>query len=468
MAPGLGIEIDLGKDLFLTHIPVALREELIGKLKIPNPKYIENERMGRWNQGTPRELKFYETAGSGGLRIPRGYTRQLIYACRRMNISYRISDMRRALPEVDFTFTPTLKPFQMEAANVMLAREFGTLSSPTGSGKTLIALYMIARRRQPALVMVHTRELALQWRERIGSFLKIPEEEIGLVGAGGLSVGARITVALVQSLYKHAGEIRPRIGHLVVDECHRTPSRTFTEAVSAFDSKYMLGLSATPFRRDGLSKLIFWHLGDVHHEVDRAELVESGDVLSPEVVVRETAFKPYHDPVREYSRMLAELVSDDARNRLIASDAAETAATAPGVCLILSDRKAHCRNLQALLRYRFKIEAELLTGDLSAAERRGVLDRLSRGEVKILIATGQLIGEGFDCPELSTLFLTTPIRFSGRVLQYLGRVLRPSPGKRKARVFDYVDVKVEPLRAAAAARQRVYHTPLIKTARSSG
>jgi superfamily II DNA or RNA helicase len=77
--------------------------------------------------------------------------------------------------------------------------------------------------------------------------------------------------------------------------------------------------------------------------------------------------------------------------------------------------------------------------------------------VRVVVATGQLIGEGFDCRGLSTLFLATPIRFSGRVLQYLGRVLRPAPGKQKARVFDYVDVEVETLVRAASARQRVYH-----------
>jgi superfamily II DNA or RNA helicase len=74
----------------------------------------------------------------------------------------------------------------------------------------------------------------------------------------------------------------------------------------------------------------------------------------------------------------------------------------------------------------------------------------------VLVATGQLIGEGFDCPALSTLFLATPIRFSGRVLQYLGRVLRPAPGKEKARVYDYVDENVGVLVNAARARARAY------------
>jgi superfamily II DNA or RNA helicase len=154
--------------------------------------------------------------------------------------------------------------------------------------------------------------------------------------------------------------------------------------------------------------------------------------------------------------MLSELTADTERNLLIAEDVAREARESTGICLVLSDRKAHCENLQALLRYRFKVDSELLTGDLPLQQRQEVVERLNAGRVRVLIATGQLIGEGFDCPNLSTLFLSTPVRFSGRVLQYLGRVLRPAPGKQRARVFDYVDVRVETLVKAAKARQRVY------------
>jgi len=174
------------------------------------------------------------------------------------------------------------------------------------------------------------------------------------------------------------------------------------------------------------------------------------------VIVRETNFEPYYDPVNEYSKMLSELTLDDERNRLIASDVAQEVEKSNGVCLVLSDRKMHCETLRMLLKYKHKVSCELLTGDLSVTERKAVLERLDRREFKVLVATGQLVGEGFDREDLSTLFLTTPIRFSGRVLQYLGRVLRPSPGKSKARVYDYVDVKVDVLKSAAKARQRIY------------
>ena len=97
-----------------------------------------------------------------------------------------------------------------------------------------------------------------------------------------------------------------------------------------------------------------------------------------------------------------------------------------------------------------------MPGDLSNGERQAVVAALNAGDVKVLVATGALLGEGFDCRELSTLFLTTPIKFNGRLIQYLGRVLRPAPGKVKATVYDYLDINVPVLEAAARARQGVY------------
>jgi len=429
---------------------------LIDKLRFTNPKWLENDRLGRWNRGTPRELRFFDRIRGDGLWIPRGYIRHLLLLCRRQGVKYQIVDQRRNLPPVDFKFLGRLKPFQQKAVAEMLPKDFGTLSAPTGSGKTVMALYMIAQRSQPALIVVHTKELAFQWIDGTAAFLHIPTNNVGFIGGGKRTIGEKITVALVQSLYKIGDEVSKQIGFLIVDECHRCPSRTFTEAVTCFDSRYMLGLSATPWRRDSLSKLIFWHLGDVHHDVDKSSLIQSGDVLPAEVIVRETNFKPYYDPVNEYSKMLSELAADDERNRLIASDVANETTNSDGICLVLSDRKNHCETLQALLRYKHKVSSELLTGDLSESQRQAVVERLHKGKIKVLVATGQLIGEGFDCRELSTLFFATPIRFSGRVLQYLGRVLRPAPGKEKARVYDYVDVKVDVLKKAARARQKVY------------
>ena len=319
-----------------------------------------------------------------------------------------------------------------------------------------MALYVIAERNQSALIVVHAKELLNQWLDRIETFLKIPKDEIGIIGNGKKNIGHKVTVALVQSLYKCAEEVSQSIGHLIVDECHRTPSRTFTEAVTAFDSKFSLGLSATPWRRDKLSKLIYWHIGNVVHEVDKAGLIENGDILQADVVIRETNFTTCLDPSNEYSKMLSELTGDLERNRLIASDIAREAKDGGDICLMLSDRKAHCQVIQSLLKQEYKTKSDLLTGNVPARGRQAIVDRLNSGKIKVLIATGQLVGEGFDCKGLATLFLTTPIRFDGRVLQYVGRVLRPAKDKARPRVYDYIDSNIGVLGAAAKARARVY------------
>jgi len=190
--------------------------------------------------------------------------------------------------------------------------------------------------------------------------------------------------------------------------------------------------------------------------VDKAQLLEAGDILSAEVVIRETEFKPFADPSKNYSKMISELISDDKRNHLIASDIAKEIKASSGTCLVLSDRKKQCKTIQALLKYKYKTASELLTGDTGNSQRAEIIQKLNDGRINVLISTGQLIGEGFDANNLSTLFLTTPIKFSGRVMQYLGRILRPGPDKKTARVFDYVDVNVDILRNSAKARQVVY------------
>ncbi|MFH0996414.1 MAG: DEAD/DEAH box helicase [Pseudomonadota bacterium] len=330
---------------------------------------------------------------------------------------------------MDFHFSGTLKPFQREAVAAVLKKDFGTLQAPTGSGKTVMALAIIAARRQPALIVVHTKELLTQWVDRIETFLGIPKADIGIIGGGKMRIGDKITVALVQSLVKYAEDVYEHVGFLIVDECHRAPSKTFTDCVSLFDSKYMLGLSATPWRRDGLTRLIWFYLGDKVHEVNGQHLVDDGHICRAEVVTIETNFQTDLDGSTQYSKMLSELCADEDRNILVASHAASEANGSSGISLVLSDRKGHCDALQAALSD-IGTDADVLTGDTSTKDRMALSGKLLSGDVRILIATGQLIGEGFDLPEISSVVLATPVKFSGRLIQYIGRAI-PREGLRE-------------------------------------
>jgi superfamily II DNA or RNA helicase len=357
--------------------------------------------------------------------------------CEQYGETIDVEDNRRTLPEVDFDFQGTLRPLQSQAVADVMKRDHGTLSASTGSGKTCMGLYMIAQRKQSALVVVHTKELLTQWVGAIEKFLGIPADQVGIIGNGKFSIGNKITVALVQTLYRRLDDVTPHKGHLVIDECHRTPSRVFTQAVDAFDARYRLGLTATPWRRDKLSKVIFWYVGDVTGEINKQDLLDNGSLCQAEAVFIPTGFTPVLDPSDYYSKAMSELTQDIDRNRLIARTVKEHNGT--GITLILSDRREHCSTIADILKQDQGIQPAVLTGQTPAKAREKIIQDLQSGECHYLVATGQLIGEGFDLPEIGTLALATPVKFSGRLIQYIGRALRPAPGKDKAVILDFVD-----------------------------
>jgi len=438
----------------LSDLDPATMQAVKKYLTMPNPKYADAQKMGRSTHNIDRELKFYEEHPEG-LTCPRGCAAKLYRLCERMGESLQVVDNRRTLDPVDFTFAGELRPLQRQAVDGVLSRDSGLLEAGTGAGKTVMALYLIAERGQPTLVVVHTKELLNQWIDRIESFLSIPRDEIGIIGGGRFETGKKITVSTVQSLYKCVDDVVPHIGHLLVDECHRAPSRIFTEAANAFDARYRLGLTATAYRRDGLSKVIFWTVGDVSGKIDKQDLVNAGNLCPAEVQWVTTEFSPFTDPGEYYSKALSELTEDGTRNRLICQTVSEN--NGHGVSLILSDRKAHCDALQTILKNQHDIEALVLTGSTPAKEREQLISDLKDGACRYLVATGQLIGEGFDLPGISSVFLATPVKFSGRLIQYIGRALRPAPGKDKAVIFDFVDDHGV-FEASAKARTYTYQT----------
>lgn len=304
------MEIIISNKITVIDPPSDLTRELKSRLSFPNPKFLENDRLGYSNWNVPRILKYYAELDNGDITAPRGYMRQLIGLCRREDVLFHIEDNRRTLDSVNLAFNGTLRPFQEIACKDILFYDFGVLPAPTGSGKTIMCLYCIAERKQPALIVVHTKELLNQWIDRIERFLGIPANEVGIIGNGKKQIGEKITVALVQSLYKYAEEVSKSIGFLICDEAHRCPSRMFTQAVSSFDARFMLGLSATMFRRDQLTRLIFWYLGDQVHEIKAEDLVEKGHILKAEVISRETNYTTCLDASEEYSKMLSELTMD--------------------------------------------------------------------------------------------------------------------------------------------------------------
>jgi len=445
------LTLTVAHDCTLTGASPELLSVFKKKLTLVNPKYRDAVRYARWiGKNLKKELHFYHLEGDV-IRFPRGFGNQAVLLCRQMGYQVDIVDHRRLLGSVDLTFTGTLRPYQAKACDAMLSRDFGVLEAATGSGKTVMAAAIIAGRGQPALILIHTKELLYQWQERIRSFLGL---EPALIGDGSYAA-ADLTVGLIHTVKKHLDELPPLFGHIVVDECHRTPSSMFTDIIKVFDCRYMLGLTATPMRRDGLTELIHWYIGDPVHRVDQKELDRHGAVLKPCVLQRPTSFTFNYR--RNYHDLMTALTANDERNKLIVADIVREVKNDAGTALVVSDRVSHCETLCALLAER-GLDPLLLTGRVSGEERGEIVRRVQQGEVRILVATIQLIGEGFDCPGLTSLFLCTPIKFEGRLTQVIGRILRPAQGK-QPKVYDYVD-PVGVLKASAKARRKHYELSL--------
>lgn len=429
------------------ELDAAIREQLT----IDNPKYLDARRYSRWigKQIKPK-LHFYRREGRN-LVFPRGFGNRAVLLCRRLHgVDPVLIDQRRKVAPINCEFSGELRPYQQEAVRALTGHSFGVLEAGTGSGKTVMALNVIAERGQPAIILVHSRELLEQWMERIAAFLNIRAGQAG----GGRYDPRPVTVAIVNTARNRLDDLVPRFGHLIVDECHRVPASLFTEVVSGFDTYYMLGLSATAFRREvGMTKLIYSYMGDRIHAVPPEVLAETGAVVRPDLFQRETGFfAPYSG---DYPRLIKALTEDRERNRQIVGDVAEMIRQGnEGTVLLVSDRVAHCQALLNSLRQEGVI-AEMLTGSISLNARADIVRRVRKGEVQVLLSTLQLISEGFDCPGLSTLVLATPIRFEGRLLQVVGRIMRPAEGK-KALVIDYVDAGIGVLLRSGFARADIF------------
>lgn len=444
------MKLVLDKQCTLSGADQSTTDRIKEALTMKNPAYIEAKKRERWTGNIDEILTFYKEdapvvygpAPTTSLSFPRGFIRQALDITGR-NIVFQ--DDRRTLPEIDFQFTGELRPYQGEAYQAILKKDLGILEALMGSGKTVVALAVIAARCQPTLVLVHNKELLYQWRDRIAKFLEV---SAGLVGDGKFDIQP-ITVGITSSVRKHLVELLKYFGQIISDEVHRCPSTMLSEVVQAFDCKYMLGLSATPYRRDGLTNLIHWFVGPLIYKIDSKELEASGAVLIPEIRTRETGFN--------YQKLLSLIVVDEDRNSMIVQDIISEVWKHPkGTALVVSDRVEHCEMLAGILAGRKPgLTVEVLTGQLKPKKRTSLVEDIRTGKVKVVIATIQLIGEGVDFPCLTSLFLATPIKFSARLVQVIGRILRPADGKQQPKVYDYQD-PVGPLFASAKARQKTY------------
>ena len=308
---------------------------------------------------------------------------------------------------------------------------------------------LIAQRQCNTLILVHRQPLLEQWKSQIGIFLGRDPKSIGQIGGGKRKLTGLIDVAMIQSLsHKHeVDNIVAEYGQVIIDECHHLPAVSFERVLSEVKARYVVGLTATPQRRDGHQPIIHMQIGPVRFKADpRSQLAQRP--FDHRLVVRETDF----DPPTQISdttiqKLYGLLIVDEKRNEQIINDVlmAMEEGRSP---ILLTERKEHLELLHDRLQG-FVRHIVVLRGGRSAKERRKIEEQLASipaGEERLLLATGRYIGEGFDDARLDTLFLALPVSWKGTLVQYAGRLHRLHPGKREVRIVDYVDTKVPMLR----------------------
>jgi len=310
-----------------------------------------------------------------------------------------------------------------------------------------MAIAMIAKRKQPTLIIVHSKELLNQWKAQIKKFLNY---DVGMIGDGKCEI-KDITVGIINSIKPNVKELQRRFGHVICDETHRVPSTTFTDAIIHLHAKFMLGLSATAFRNDGLDRAINAFMGPRMHTVNSEELYDTGAVLKPDVYRVATNF---YYPSSDYQKIMSRLALDKERTTLIAKVAVEDLKRQNQPLLIATGLVKSCDLISDELK-RFGVKSHILTGSVSSDKREKIIKELKEGKVKVLIATVSLISEGFDAPNLHSLLLVSPLKFAGRVIQLCGRILRPEKGK-TARIYDFIDAKIPILKKQSNDRAKVY------------
>lgn len=447
------VRVDAALTLDAKDVPPRLLERLRRTLSFPNPAFLDRLRLGLSPAGEHETLCFVEEC-DGALVLPRGAIHSLRRAAAQEGLILACDD-ERTLPAEVLSTMPALplRDYQQASVERLAKVSQGTVVIPCGGGKTRVGMGAIARLRTPTLVLVHTLDLAEQWLGELREKLGI---EAGLVGDGEERV-APVTVAVIQALarwtYTRLEAFLGGFGLLVLDEAHHVAASTFHTVVGRCPARYRLGLTATPEREDGLTALLDLFLGAPLAVITHEQLVAAGVLTVPEIRAVETDFTYPYTGAEDYAPMLAAVVADGARNRLIV-DTVVAEARVGHVCLVLSGRVDHCEQLAAAI-VEAGVSAAVLTGEVKRERRKALLDEARAGLLSVVVATS-LADEGLDLPRLSRVFLVYPGRARGRTVQRLGRLMRPHPGKHDAVLFDFVDRRVPLLRRHHLERRRLY------------
>ncbi|OOG43620.1 DEAD/DEAH box helicase family protein [Rhodanobacter sp. C05] len=436
------------------RLPQPLANRLIRLAAFQNPEFYKAQamRFAVWDK--PRIIGCAENYPNH-IALPRGCLDAIKELLELNGIVCHVRDERYEGQPVEVSFAGTLRDDQEAAVVAMLHYDTGVLCAPTAFGKTVAAAAMIARRGVNTLVLVHRTELLKQWQERLQSFLGVGKGVVGTIGGGKAKPTGKIDIAVIQSLSRQ-GEINSLVenyGHVIIDECHHVGAVSFDAILKRVKAKFVLGLTATPIRRDGQQPIVFMQCGPTRYTAAQP----SSAPHDLEVVAHTLGTSidlPQEAGIQDVFR---HLIHDPARTTAVA-DAVRDAFNQGRKVLVLTERTEHLDALATALLGKVPTPF-VLHGRMPKKQRAKViqeLDELPPDLARILLATGKLVGEGFDHPPLDTLVLAMPISWRGTLQQYAGRLHREHASKTDVRVIDFVDTGHPALLRMWDKRQRGY------------
>ena len=436
------------------QLPQALANRLIRLAAFQNPEFYKAQamRMSVWDK--PRVIGNAENYPLH-IALPRGCLDAALDLLRDNRITCDLRDERFGGETIDVSFVGTLRHDQEAAVAAMLHHDTGVLCAPTAFGKTVTAGAMIARRGVNTLVLVHRTELLKQWQERLQAFLGVGKGVVGTIGGGKAKPTGKIDIAVMQSVSRQ-GEVNPLVenyGQVIVDECHHVGAVSFDAILKRTKAKYVLGLTATPIRRDGQQPIIFMQCGPIRYTATKSAGAPHDLAVLP--CSRFTRIDlPRDAGIQDVFRHLAH---DQARTEAIATEVRDAVGQGRKV-LVLTERTEHLEAIKGALDGLEPVPF-VLHGRMSRKQRAALvadLDVLPPDAPRVLLSTGKLVGEGFDHPPLDTLVLAMPVSWKGTLQQYAGRLHREHASKTDVRIIDFVDTGHPALLRMWDKRQKGY------------
>jgi superfamily II DNA or RNA helicase len=441
-------------------LPPALLDRLCRLAAFQNPEFYKAQAMRLSTYGKPRIISCAENFPEH-IGLPRGCLQDALELFRLLGIATEVQDERFSGCQLDVEFQGTLLPVQHDAVALASPHDIGVICAPTAFGKTAVGAWLIGHRKVSTLVVVHRQQLLDQWRARLATFLDLPAASIGQIGAGKTARTGEIDVAVIQSLQRK-GEVRDFVaeyGQVIVDECHHLSAFTFEQVLKQAKAKYVVGLTATPFRKDGHQPIIFMQCGPIRYSLSARKAAETS-MFEHRVIPRFTDFNPLiPDGEATIQDLYAALVTDAARNDLIVRDLIEALRSGRSP-LLLTGRTDHLEQFATRLSTTTP-NVFTLRGGMGRKQRRVALESIAavpEGAPRVILATGSYIGEGFDDARLDTLFLAMRVSWKGTLQQYVGRLHRIHHNKKEVRVYDYVDDQVPMLARMFKKRLAGYET----------